>query len=103
MPQIPTYDDRISAQGGLNVQSSPSDFGAQVGAATEKFGQELGQAGEQIYKVYSDNERIQAYADQAQMMVNQKTDFDQKVKSLNPNDPDYQDKLNNLTTEADAD
>jgi hypothetical protein len=36
MAQIPTYNDSITAQGGINAQANPNAFGAQVGAAITK-------------------------------------------------------------------
>jgi hypothetical protein len=102
MPQIPTYDDKVQAQGGLNVQASPASFGEQTGEALVKGGAALEAVAEPIYRAYNDQETIQAYSDQAKMIVGQKQAFDEKVKGLDPNAPDYQDQINKLTTAADA-
>jgi soluble lytic murein transglycosylase-like protein len=50
MPQIQTYDDHIAAQGGIAAQARPDDFGAQIGAATQRFGGAVQDAGEAVHQ-----------------------------------------------------
>jgi soluble lytic murein transglycosylase-like protein len=50
MPQIQTYDDHVTAQGGIAAQARPDDFGAQVGAATQRLGGAVGDVGEAIHQ-----------------------------------------------------
>ena len=41
MAEIRPYTERVAAQGALNAQASPNDFGANVGAAVRGFGEAL--------------------------------------------------------------
>lgn len=50
MPRIPVYEGAVSSQGGLNVQANPMDFGAQMGAATQRLGGAVEQAADTIYQ-----------------------------------------------------
>ena len=50
MPKIQGYEDQIVAQGVLNTQANPEDFGAQVGQGVQRFGNTLGDIGERIQK-----------------------------------------------------
>ena len=52
MPRIQGYEDRVVAQGALQAQASPDDFGAATGRGVEKFGYAVGDFGEQIYKMH---------------------------------------------------
>lgn len=56
MAQIPTYTDRVSAQGQINSQASPDAFGAQLGSAIVNAGDVLHQQAVQddLTKVYTD-------------------------------------------------
>lgn len=56
MAQIPTYNDSITAQGGINSQASPNAFGAQLGTAMQNVGEALNQYAvqEDLSKVYTD-------------------------------------------------
>lgn len=39
MPMIPGYDDHLLPGGEVRAQATPQDFGADVGQATQAFGQ----------------------------------------------------------------
>lgn len=50
MPKIQGYENQIGAQGGINSQASPLDFGAAVGEGLQRVGGAMGDVANQIYQ-----------------------------------------------------
>jgi len=50
MPKIQGYENQIGAQGGINSQASPLDFGAGVGEGLQRVGGAMGDVANQMYQ-----------------------------------------------------
>lgn len=99
MPQIPTYEDHVQASGGIGVQASGADFGAQVGDAMQNLGAATEQAGEQVRRVENDQGRLWAYNASSKAYTSLQEDFTSKANSLDPADPQFNDKFKALQPE----
>jgi len=97
--EIPTYTQQVTPQGGINAEATPADFGAQVGQATENLGAGVGQAADYAYRLEQDQGRVWAYEASSKSFENLKLGFQQKVNSLDPNDPQFSDKVSSLTSD----
>lgn len=51
MPRIQGYEDHVVAQGAIQAQAGPDDFGAGVGRGIEKLGSAVGDLGDRFYKM----------------------------------------------------
>jgi hypothetical protein len=57
MPRIDTYTDQALPQGGVNAQSNPADFGAQMGQAWQNMADAVQGVGEQVQR-FNDTEDV---------------------------------------------
>lgn len=97
MPQIPTYDEHIMPQGGIGVQSNPSDFGAQLGDSEQNLGAATESAAEQVKRVENDQGRMWAYNAASKAATGLQQQFTQQANSLDPSDPQFNDKFKALS------
>lgn len=97
MPQIPGYNDSILPGGSIQAQASPQDFGAGVGAAVQNFGDKaFSQESDFLMQVEQDRGRVWAFDAASKKYVDLKQTFDQQVKDLNPEDPQFSAKVGGL-------
>ena len=96
MAVIDPYTSSVLAQGQVNSQATPSDFGAQVGAATQNLGQGVEDVSKGLYKVEQDQGRIWAYGATSKKYTELQQQFAQQKNSLDPSDPGFTQKVNAL-------
>ncbi|ASN73050.1 hypothetical protein R2B_p013 [Ralstonia phage DU_RP_II] len=99
MPQIPTYTDQLTPQGGINAAANGSDFGSQIGQATQQLGGAMATAAENVDRVEEDKARIWAYDAAGKQYTTLKQQLNDHVNSLDPNDPGFTAKVANLTSD----
>lgn len=97
MPQIPTYSDQLTPQGGINAAANGNDFGSQIGQTTQQLGGAIESVGESVDKVESDKARIWAYDAAGKQYTTLKQQLNDRINSLDPNDPAFTSKVANLT------
>lgn len=102
MPVIQDYTTQVTAQGGVNAQATPNDFGAQIGQGEQQLGAGIGEAGDQAFKVEQDQGRIWAYEASSKQYEGLKQDFQSKVNALDPNDPGFPAATSKLTSDFSA-
>lgn len=104
MPIIPGYNDSITPQGDIRAQASPEDFGASVGAATEQFGHAaFAEGSDFLLKVEQDRGRIWAFDAASTQRKNLEEGLRSKVNGLDPNDPQFTNKLGSLVDDVSKD
>lgn len=99
MADIKPYTEHVAAQGQLNVQASPNDFGAQVGAAFNTVGAGINSVAEAQYKIEQDEGQIWGYKAAGDAYNALRQELNDRVNSLDPNASDFQTKLGSLTDE----
>lgn len=99
MPQIPTYTDQLTPQGSINAAANGSDFGSQIGQATQQLGGAMATAAENVNRVEEDKARIWAYDAAGKQYTTLKQQLNDHVNSLDPNDPGFTAKVANLTSD----
>lgn len=99
MAVIPTYNDSVLPQGQMSSQATAEDFGSQIGTALHGVGDTLQNVGSLLHKANQDNERIKAYKDTSDAYINLKNNFNTSVNSLNPNDPEFTNKLDTVSSD----
>lgn len=99
MPQIPGYEERIAPQGFIGTQASPTDFGAQVGAAVQGIGARLGEASEAIQKVEEDQGSLWAYNATSAEHLKLRQQFKERVDTLDPKAQDFMPKVQQLSVD----
>lgn len=99
MPQIPTYTDQLTPQGGINAAANGNDFGSQIGQATQQLGGAMQTAAERVNQVEEDKARIWAYDAAGKQYTTLKQQLNDHVNSLDPNDPGFTAKVANLTSD----
>lgn len=99
MPQIPTYTDQMTPQGGINAAANGNDFGSQIGQATQQLGGAMQTAAERVNQVEEDKARIWAYDAAGKQYTTLKQQLNDHVNSLDPNDPGFTAKVANLTSD----
>jgi hypothetical protein len=96
MAVIDQYTSNVLAQGQVNSQASPSDFGAQVGAAGQNMGAGIEDVAKGLYKVEQDQGRIWAYSASGQQYTKLQQQFSAEKNALDPSDPEFVQKVNGL-------
>lgn len=99
MPQIPTYTDQLTPQGGINAAANGNDFGSQIGQATQQLGGAMATAAENVNRVEEDKARIWAYDAAGKQYTTLKQQLNDHVNSLDPNDPAFTSKVAKLTSD----
>src|SRR6185436_1284142 len=89
MPQIQTYDDHIAPQGGLNVQASPADFGAQIGQATERFGGAVQGVAEEIHQYNTTQDVTNVHVNMAKARAEWTKTYQDRANSAQPGDETF--------------
>lgn len=78
MPVIEPYTERVNAQGGLNVQANPEQFGANVGDALQNVGQATQSYAETLYRNEVQNETTDVYVKMSRM----RADWAKKLEDM---------------------
>jgi soluble lytic murein transglycosylase-like protein len=86
MADIRPYTERVTAQGGLNVQANPADFGAGVGAAVQNLGNAGMEYADTMYKQQVQQELTKVYTDTSDAQVQLMTALKQQSASAAPGD-----------------
>lgn len=86
MADIKPYTERVAAQGQLNVQASPSDFGAQVGAALGTVGSGITSVADAMYQQQVQQETTKVYTDTAEAQVKLMGDLKERIQNAEPGD-----------------
>lgn len=95
MPVIQTYDQQVLPQGQFNVQASPEQMGAGIGRA-------ISDLGDTFEKIEQDKGQVWAYKASGDEYEKLRQRFDQDMNGLDPNDPEFNVKLGNMTSNFQA-
>lgn len=90
MPEIKTYEQQYLPQGTFNAQASPDQMGAGIGAA-------ISDLGETFRKIESDKGETWAYKNAGDLFDKLKQNYNEELAKLDPRDPEYLVKVNNVT------
>jgi soluble lytic murein transglycosylase-like protein len=90
MPVIQTYEQQVLPQGQLNVQATPEQMGAGIGRA-------ISDLGDTFEKIEQDKGQIWAYKTSSDEYEKLRSRFEEDMNSLDPNDPEFNLKLGNMT------
>lgn len=96
MPQIPTYEDHITAQGHIGSRASAADMGAAVGVGMQHMGSAISEAGDVMHRIEEDQGRLWAYGATADTFEQLKLGYRDAVNALDPNDPKFSEKFAQL-------
>jgi len=99
MAQIPQYDEQVQAQGSIQAQANPVDFGAGIGQATENIGAGIGDAAHAAFRMEQDQGRIWGYDAASKGYQGLQQELTDKVNALDPTQPqaDFTASVSNLT------
>jgi hypothetical protein len=100
--RIDPYTQQISANGSINSQATPDDFGAQIGRGAEQLASGLDTMGNTLNAIDQDQGRIWAATAVSQKELQLQNDFQQRVNSLDPQDPEYPAKIQSITSDQQA-
>jgi hypothetical protein len=89
MPQIQTYDDHISAQGGIAAQASPGDFGAQLGAATQNFGGAIQEAAQAVQQYNTTQDVTKVHVNMAKAQAEWTKTLQDRANAAQPGDDSF--------------
>lgn len=97
--EVPTYTQQVTAQGGIGAQASPADFGGQVGQGIQNLGAGFGQASDRAWQLEQDQGTVWAYEATSKAFAGLQQTFRGQVNSLDPNDPQFPDKVGKLSSD----
>lgn len=100
MAVIQPYEDKVVAQGALNVQASPADFGAQVGAAVQNVGAGVERVAEAQIQNEITDDVTKVHVKGAQFRQQWNAELEKRINSADPSDPDFAKKFLNDYTES---
>lgn len=90
MPEIRTYEQQYLPQGTYNAQASPDQMGAGIGQA-------ISDLGETFQKIEQDKGETWAYKNAGDLFDKLKQNYNDEIAKLDPRDPEYLVKVNNVT------
>ena len=101
MVMIPQVNDSVLPQGHVEImrraQAKAEDFGGQVAQAQERFSGDVAQGAEAVNAVDQNNGRLWAYNAASQAYTGLSKSFNEQVNSLDPNDPEFSQKVSGLS------
>lgn len=89
MPRIQGYEEHIGAQGGLNVQASPNDFGAQVGAAAQNLGGAIETAAHEVQQYNATQDVTNVHVNMAKARAEWTQTLKDRANSAQPGDDTF--------------
>jgi hypothetical protein len=95
MPVIQTYEQQVLPQGQFNVQATPEQMGAGIGRA-------ISDLGDTFTKIEQDKGEVWAYKTSNDEYEKLRQRFDEDMNGLDPNDPEFNVKLGNMTSNFQA-
>lgn len=93
MPKIQVYENQIGAQGGINSQASPLDFGAAVGEGLQRVGGAMGDVANQIYQQAEAQDTTNVHVQMAAAREQWTQAFQDRVNQATPGDDTFAPKL----------
>lgn len=101
-PRIDPYTRDVTAGGSINSEATPDDFGAQVARAGDNLAAGGDALAGAMNQVDQDQGRIWAATAVSQKEVQLQQDFQTRVNSLDPQDPDYAAKIQAIVPDQQA-
>jgi soluble lytic murein transglycosylase-like protein len=89
MPQIQTYDDHVTAQGGIAAQATPNSFGAQLGQATQGLGGALMEAGLSVQQYNQTQDVTNVHVNMAKSRTEWTKTAQDRANAAQPGDETY--------------
>lgn len=93
MPVIQPYEDQIVAQGGINSQATPGDFGAQVGQSMQQVGQGLVQLADAGQKLMEMRDTTKVHTEMAKARVEWTQHLQERANTAVPGDTSFAPKV----------
>lgn len=89
MPKIQGYEDRVVAQGAIQSQASPEDFGAGIGRAVEKFGYAGASFADDMNKVYEAQDVTEQHVNMAKARAEWTQTLQERQNAAVPGDDTF--------------
>lgn len=89
MPVIQPYEDQIVAQGGINSQATPGDFGAQIGQGMQQVGQGLMQVGDVAMKLEQQKQAALADSEATKLRTYFTEELERRKNTAEPGDSSF--------------
>lgn len=89
MPVIQPYEDQIVAQGGINSQATPGDFGAQIGRGMQQVGQGLMQVGDVAMKLEQQKQAALADSEATKLRTYFTEELERRKNTAEPGDSSF--------------
>lgn len=89
MPKIQGYESQVGAQGGINSQASPMDFGAGVGEGLQRLGAGIGDVANQIYQQAEAQDTTNIHVQMAAARKQWTQAFQDRLNQATPGDDSF--------------
>lgn len=93
MPKIQGYEDHVVAQGSINTQASPDDFGFGIGKNMEKLGYAVSDAAEKMYQVHEAQDVSNVHVNMAKARAEWTQTLQERERTAVPGDDTFSDTL----------
>lgn len=89
MPIIPTYEDHVLAQGSIQSQANPDDFGAQIGQGLDRLGSSFARVADTEYEIKEAQDVTNVHVQMAKARAEWTEVLQQRMRTATPGDDTF--------------